>query len=56
VFLSVLLLNDEMVWQGNFDPNRTYRGPDASCQIADKLAADLREGMRKARAGEAPPR
>jgi hypothetical protein len=53
--LSVLLLNEEMVWQGHFTQNPDYHGPEPSCQVADKLAEDLRGAMRKARAGEAPP-
>lgn len=39
------------LWTGVFAMNPKYRGPDASCQIADKLAADLLAAMRKAKAG-----
>jgi hypothetical protein len=54
VFLSVLLLNDEMIWQGTVVPNPSYRGPDASCQYADVLASQLRAAMRAARDGTKP--
>jgi hypothetical protein len=51
LFLSMLLLNDEMIWQGTIKPNPRYRGPDPSCQFADDLAAQLRAAMRAARDG-----
>ena len=40
------------LWSGLFEMNLKYRGPDPSCQVADKLAADLRDGMRRAKDGQ----
>lgn len=50
VTLTVLLLNDEVVWQGTLLYGLNYRGPATACGLADQLAADLRDAMRKARA------
>ena len=55
LFLSMLLLNNEMIWQGWITPNPTYAGPDPSCQHADALAGQLRAAMRAARDGTPTP-
>jgi len=51
IVVTVLLLNDEALWQGWVTPNPNYAGAaDPSCQFADTLAGQLRARIRQAKA------
>ena len=51
VVVTVLLLNDEVLWQGHLMPypGEYNSAADSSCQFADTLASQLRDRIRQAR-------